>query len=514
MRPYPYALALVALLSLSACPTTDNDVGGLPADSGDTAQATPSGGVTAGTGGAVGSGGASVVTQTGGATSSSGGAYGGPPDAPQDVPASSVGFTVAACKADTCGAEAKICGWGNSDAKYLGCLSDCERLGIVNARCPDKAAALYACASLGAKVDCTTGKGTGCDTEEQQAAACLPIDGGSDAPVSTSQHPYAGSSACINTPITSYRGFPYDPAARGAGAWPTCPLNCNAVLATAGAGQAPLDQALPDGPCDDEGATCDSPLMAGWSAPCANTGGPGNGYTCTCRAKKWQCALVSQGMNMSDPPRCLDPTLTIPYPPSCSQITWSATQVCGCGVCRDLCSSDADCQSGHCNANQVCHAAATCSGPDDCLVPCTGLCAPAATDSSPSANGVGASCDVGVKTNDSMAAFNSAAPECSSSLCLKPAVATTVAAGTVDTTAFCTAECSTDDDCSSGLTRNPSNPNSTSCKSGYTCGIPFVKGFLCCKKLCICKDFTGGAISTPIACENGAAATCNAVSGN
>jgi hypothetical protein len=92
----------------------------------------------------------------------------------------SVGFTTAACKADTCSAEAKICGWGSSDAKYLGCLSDCDTLGILNARCPEKAAALYACASLGAKVDCTTGKGTGCAAEEQQLAACLMGgDGGS-----------------------------------------------------------------------------------------------------------------------------------------------------------------------------------------------------------------------------------------------------------------------------------------------------------------------------------------------
>jgi hypothetical protein len=88
------------------------------------------------------------------------------------------GFTPAACKADTCGAEAKKCGWGNSDAKYLGCLSDCDALGVINASCPKDAAALYACASLGAKVDCTTGKGTGCDAEEQQVATCLQVDGG------------------------------------------------------------------------------------------------------------------------------------------------------------------------------------------------------------------------------------------------------------------------------------------------------------------------------------------------
>ena len=369
MRPCLNSLALMVLFSLSACSKTDNDVGGIPADSGDTARATSSGGVTTGTGGTSGSGGASVIAQTGGTTSH---------DALQDVPASSVGFTVAGCKADTCGTEARKCGWGTSDTKYLGCLSDCDLLGVANTLCPEKAAVLYTCASLGEKVDCTTGKGTGCDTEEQQMTTCLQIDGGLDAPTPASQHPYTGSSACIDTPITSYRVFPFDPSAAGSGGWPICPLNCNVVLATAGAGQAPLDQALPDGPCDDEGATCGSPLMAGWCGPCTNTGGPGNGYTCTCRAKKWQCALVSQGMNICDPPKCLDPSLTMPYPQSCSQITWSATQVCGCGTCRDLCSSDADCRSGRCNLTQVCRSTGSCSGPDDCPASCTGLCEPSA----------------------------------------------------------------------------------------------------------------------------------------
>ena len=112
-----------------------------------------------------------------GGSSGPGGSQGG--TVPDVVDGASVKFTAAACKADTCGAEAKICGWGSSDAKYLGCLSDCDSLGIISARCPKEAAALYACASLGAKVDCTTGKGTGCTAEEQQVATCLQSgDGG------------------------------------------------------------------------------------------------------------------------------------------------------------------------------------------------------------------------------------------------------------------------------------------------------------------------------------------------
>jgi hypothetical protein len=86
-----------------------------------------------------------------------------------------VAFSVAACQADTCGAEATKCGWTTSEAKYLGCLSDCEVLGTIATRCPHEAMALYACADLGAKVDCTTGKGTGCDAETQALAACLDL---------------------------------------------------------------------------------------------------------------------------------------------------------------------------------------------------------------------------------------------------------------------------------------------------------------------------------------------------
>lgn len=86
-----------------------------------------------------------------------------------------VGFTAAACKADTCSAEALKCAWNSSDARYAGCLTDCDLLGTANLHCPEEVAALYTCASLGAKVDCTTGKGTGCYTEEQQVGTCLQI---------------------------------------------------------------------------------------------------------------------------------------------------------------------------------------------------------------------------------------------------------------------------------------------------------------------------------------------------
>jgi hypothetical protein len=118
---------------------------------------------------------------------------------------------------------------------------------------------------------------------------------------------------------------------------------------------------------------------------------------------------------------------------------------------------------------------------------------------------VGASCDIEVDASPSMGVFNTAAPECSG-LCIKPVVSPDVPEP--DTSAFCTTSCSTDDDCV-GLLRNPNDPNDRRCVSGYTCGIIFVKGPLCCKKMCVCEDFTGGPIPQPNGCSNGADLTCN-----
>ena len=287
-----YTLSITSLLLLSACSSTNNDVGTALRDGGGTGGISQTGGTSASQGGTVGSGGAGSggtfqPSQTGGALAAQGGTVGGTPDAPQDSPGQ------------------------------------------------------------------------------------------------VAQHPYVSSGAsCINYPNLGYRSFPLDPSiqtGQGGQSWPTCTLNCNVVLATAGTIQEPLDQALPDGPCDDEGASCNSPLMAGWCGPCANTGGPGSGYTCTCRAQKWQCALVSPGANMCDPPSCLTDSWANPQI-GCYQATWSTTQVCACGKCKDLCSSDGDCQSGHCNLNQVCQFPDSCKGSADCRAPCTGLCEPAVGD--------------------------------------------------------------------------------------------------------------------------------------
>ena len=123
---------------------------------------------------------------------------------------------------------------------------------------------------------------------------------------------------------------------------------------------------------------------------------------------------------------------------------------------------------------------------------------------------VGAPCSIAIDAGPAQGVFSTAAPECSTHICLKP-VDSSAASGraAVDTGAFCTAGCSTDSDCD-GVLRDPSNPNDKTCASGYTCGALFVKGALCCQKLCICKDFTGGTgMPTPTACQGAAALSCN-----
>jgi len=230
---------------------------------------------------------------------------------------------------------------------------------------------------------CSSGRGLQIGTTggTTNAAGTTSIAGGAGGGGTTStQHPYrAGSAPCVDYPDLGYRVFPLDLSVAGGKHWPTCTLNCTTVQARAGTAMSPLDQALPAGPCEDEGATCDSPLMAGWCPPCANTGGPGNGYTCTCRAQMWHCALTDHGASMCDAPTCVDSSAG-DSSTSCYQTTWSTTEICACGTCRTLCTSDGDCQSGQCSPNQVCRAPDACAGPDECPASCTGLCEPAVTD--------------------------------------------------------------------------------------------------------------------------------------
>lgn len=196
---------------------------------------------------------------------------------------------------------------------------------------------------------------------------CSSSSSSADGPSTVSLHAYGGGTACVAFPDVGYRVFPYD-AAAGKTTWPTCPLACSAISARAGASTAPLDQALPAGPCDDEGAACTSPLIAGWTPPCKETGGPGNGYTCTCRSHRWRCVLSSQGGAMGEGPRCVDPACDI-----ASNV--SANEVCACGKCYPLCTSDADCKTGTCQENTLrLPLSASCAGPDECATKSTGFC--------------------------------------------------------------------------------------------------------------------------------------------
>jgi hypothetical protein len=121
---------------------------------------------------------------------------------------------------------------------------------------------------------------------------------------------------------------------------------------------------------------------------------------------------------------------------------------------------------------------------------------------------IGRRCDVLTDAGAAQGVYNSEALECPSRICLKPVVQTGATMPNPPTEAFCSASCSQDSDCD-GQTRDQSNPNDRRCSKGFTCGIAFVKGKICCQKLCLCKDFLGPAgATTPIACSNGAAATC------
>ncbi len=115
--------------------------------------------------------------------------------------------------------------------------------------------------------------------------------------------------------------------------------------------------------------------MAGWCPPCLDTGGPGNAYVCTCRSGLWERALTSQGGNICDPPSCLGlPSNTGPEAGLCYGAQRTGTEVCACGTCRTLCSSDADCPTGTCHVNELCFPPNQCPATGDCLAECTGFC--------------------------------------------------------------------------------------------------------------------------------------------
>lgn len=116
-------------------------------------------------------------------------------------------------------------------------------------------------------------------------------------------------------------------------------------------------------------------------------------------------------------------------------------------------------------------------------------------------NAIGRSCDVTSDAGAMQAVFNGQALECPTRLCVKPSRNMGVAKP-VDTTAYCTAECSKDSDCE-GEGRDKSNSRDKRCQTGFTCGVAFEVGPLCCKKICVCRDFIPAkeGIPTPASCD-------------
>lgn len=112
---------------------------------------------------------------------------------------------------------------------------------------------------------------------------------------------------------------------------------------------------------------------------------------------------------------------------------------------------------------------------------------------------IGRQCDVATDKIDPLqAVFNDQALECPTRLCIKPAVQNGNTG--LDTDALCTAECSTDDDCE-GQSRGKATDDKR-CRTGFTCGVAFEVGPLCCKKLCLCRDFLPvGAPPLPRSCD-------------
>jgi len=122
---------------------------------------------------------------------------------------------------------------------------------------------------------------------------------------------------------------------------------------------------------------------------------------------------------------------------------------------------------------------------------------------------VGRPCDITQSVSAAQGAYNSNATDCPSHLCVKPNVQPGVS-NSLDTTAYCSVECSSDSDCN-GQTRDPSNGNDTRCRKGFTCAPIFGKGPLCCAKLCLCRDFFSASVgpAVPDECKSDSDASCS-----
>ena len=117
---------------------------------------------------------------------------------------------------------------------------------------------------------------------------------------------------------------------------------------------------------------------------------------------------------------------------------------------------------------------------------------------------IGRPCDLQADAGPNQPTINPEALECPTRLCLQPAKSPDIAV--VDTAPYCTAECSNDSDCD-GEHRG-SGMRDKRCKSGFVCGVAQEVGNLCCKKLCLCKDFVTLPLVPPIGCDKNTNKTC------
>jgi hypothetical protein len=122
---------------------------------------------------------------------------------------------------------------------------------------------------------------------------------------------------------------------------------------------------------------------------------------------------------------------------------------------------------------------------------------------------IGRPCSIDFDASAGQGVYNTNASECPSRICVKPSVQPGVA-NSLDTGAYCSVECNSDGDCQ-GQERDPNNSADLRCRKGFTCAPIFNKGPLCCKKLCLCRDFYLSSVgpATPDACNPDSGVTCS-----
>ncbi len=102
---------------------------------------------------------------------------------------------------------------------------------------------------------------------------------------------------------------------------------------------------------------------------------------------------------------------------------------------------------------------------------------------------VGLRCDLGGSAPPGETVIASGSLDCTSRICLRPALSTTAGA---DTIGMCTDSCTSDEDC----VGDPSTP----CTGGFACAVPTAVGPFGCESMCVCRDDLVSD-EVPAACE-------------